>query len=127
MLLDKSTVLLLLDKSDSKYDSNIIIINTLPNDALFSVVIEDTVTAEYYDEEKDEIFSFVLDYSYVSSNDIIYEVKQKELDSDMQLSLNDEFRQVKSTSTFVLRLLLISVLAVFIAILLTTTLYGGVV
>ena len=127
MLLDKDTVLLLLDKGDSNYDSNLIALNTLPDDALFNVVIEDTVTAEYYDEEKGEMFYFVLDYSYISSNDIVYEAEQKELDSEMQVSLNNDFKKVQPASGFVLKLIFLSVLTLFVAILLTTILYGGVV
>ena len=63
MLIDKTTLLSLLS-GDDKYKGQDIVANTLPSDAVLEITIESTVTAEYYDEVKEELISFNLDFSH---------------------------------------------------------------
>lgn len=64
MLLSKQQVLDSLDTTTESYEAYLISLNVLPNDTLFTLDIEESVFAEYYDEEKDEFYRFQLDYDY---------------------------------------------------------------
>ena len=101
MLLDKETVTKLLDKEQGTYDDNLLAIKLLPNDAIFEIVIEEVVTAEYFDSSKNEYFRFELGHEYFSYGKEISESHKRNLDLSLnqnllehQSKVNEESRKV---------------------------------
>lgn len=90
MFLDKETVMSLLDKKSTSYDGNLIAIKLLPNEAIFEIVIEEIVTAEYFDIGKNEFFIFDLSHDYFSFGKDIPESHIRSLDLDILKNLKEE-------------------------------------
>lgn len=90
MYIDRELVINIMDKSDKSYDSNIIAINTLPVDSVFELVIDDIVTAECYDNDKDEMFIFPVDYDYITTTNSKYELERNRLDIEMNISISKD-------------------------------------
>lgn len=97
MYLDRETVIDLLDKSSKNYDSNILIINTLPKDAIFLVQDEEIITAEYYDGIKDTIFVLELDYDYFNSNMSNYELEKRRVDLAIKENIDASLKNNKES------------------------------
>lgn len=83
MYISRNEVISLLDKDDSKYDSNLVIVNMLPEDTVFEVVVEDIVTAEYYDNEKDIMYQLPLAYDYNVYGNTSFEVEKGKMDKEI--------------------------------------------
>lgn len=85
MLIDKNTVLEMLDIDGNQYEAYCIAINLLPSSAMFELVYEETITAEYYDEVTQELLSFPLKYVHTTKvdleNNLDYEYYKEEEDS----------------------------------------------
>jgi hypothetical protein len=90
LALDKETVLSLLDKEAEDYDSSLVAINLLPADSIFEVVIEEIITAEYFDEKQQEHYIFKLSYDYYSSNTPIDGVHKRSLEASIKSSLDEQ-------------------------------------
>lgn len=89
MLLDKDTVIKLLNQECEEYEANIIAINTLPENAVFNIEIEDTVMAEYYNEKKNDLMCFELDYSYLSTKRVNPNAQQN-MDREIEESIKQQ-------------------------------------
>lgn len=83
MLLSKQQVLDSLDTTTESYEAYLIALNVLPNDTLFTLDIEESVFAEYYDEDKDEFYRFQLDYDYSDKR-----MSMRNPDEDLQVDVN---------------------------------------
>lgn len=121
MLLSRDDVESLLDTNSSIYDSSLIVLKTLPKDAIFKVEVEDIVTAEYYDVSKDQIFSFNLDYDYFNNKNTIIEYEDNKIKKDIYDSLEEEKNFIENyindNSTNTLLVLLVFINLIFIPIL----------
>lgn len=125
MLLDKQTVTDLLDKEAEGYDGNLLAIKLLPKDAIFEIVIEEIVTAEYYDSSKDEYFRFELSHDYFSYGKEIPEGHKRNLDLSINLNLSEHKEQAYTESTKTSRLFKWTVISfvVFIVVFFVTYFY----
>ena len=121
MLLSRDDVESLLDTNSSEYDSNLIILKTLPKDAIFCVEVEDIVTAEYYDESKDQTFSFRLDYDYFNTKNTILTYEDNKVKREIYNSLEEEKILIEkynsNNSTNILLVLLFAITLFFISVL----------
>ena len=127
MYIDRETVLSLLDKSKSNYDDIVLSIMLLPKDALFEVVSEDTVTAEYFDETKQKLFSIELEYEYLDKETYKYEYEKRELADDINSSLIIERNTIGfDDKSFIIKTVLISlVVIIFIVCIILVITLGG--
>ena len=127
MYIDRETVLSLLDKSKSNYDDIVLSIMLLPKDALFEVVSEDTVTAEYFDETKQKLFSIELEYEYLDKETYKYEYEKRELADDINSSLIIERNTIGfDDKYFIIKTVLISlVVIIFIVCIILVITLGG--
>lgn len=99
MLLDKAAVIDLLDDKAADYDGNILAIKLLPDDTIFDIVVEDIVTAEYYDKDKEEYFRFELSYDYFSTGREIPESHVRNLDVSIKINLSEQEVEASGNST----------------------------
>lgn len=67
MYITKDDLFSLLDKESEKYQDYCVALNALPDNALFNIVDDDTLTAEYLDKDN-ELHVFELSYDYDSAN-----------------------------------------------------------
>lgn len=100
MFIERDTVIELL-KRNERYDENLTTLNLLPKNTIFSILIDDSVTAEFYDEDKDQLYIFELDYDYLRSGVSLGEVQQNQLSTEIKESLDEEtnYKMLDSSPT----------------------------
>lgn len=104
MYVTRGTVIELLVR-DKHYEDNMIILKMLPEDSVFEIVIEDTVTAEHYDGKSEEMLIFNIDFSYETPSIHIHTKNEAELERDISESIITSKKEAENQTTNTLKLI----------------------
>lgn len=104
MYVTRGTVIELLVR-DKHYEDNMTILKMLPEDSVFEIVIEDTVTAEHYDGKSEEMLIFNIDFSYETPSIHIHTKNEAELERDISESIITSKKEAENQTTNTLKLI----------------------
>lgn len=104
MYVTRGTVIELLVR-DKHYEDNMTILKMLPEDSVFEIVIEDTVTAEHYDGKSEEMLIFNIDFSYETPSIHIHTKNEAELERDISESIIASKKEAENQTTNTLKLI----------------------
>lgn len=91
MYVDKQTVISLLDDSDEgKYSAYLILLNEIPDDAMFTIVFYTMATAVYMNPDGAEDMRFPLKFDILTKEDAEYNIENIILNERMEESLEQD-------------------------------------
>lgn len=101
MYVDKQTVISLLDDSDEgKYSAYLILLNEIPDDAVFTIVFYTTATAVYMNPDGAEDMRFPLKFDILTKEDAEYNLENIILNEHMGESLEQDSEVASNTNVW---------------------------